>query len=284
MRLRTMWLVMMTGMLIALALPASASAAEEWGSTSKWPWSGYWWPMLSTNLNLYDDGEAMQLYDRYVYNTRGVRSNAQAWEAANHATSDAKNTWWGHCHAWAAAAILTREPPANVVRGGVNFHTNATRGLITELYYQPTFTWLSGTRNDSDATDTAAFKDIHPAWMDWLLRYYVRHYKYPFIMDVSADSQVWNFPVFAYSRNSVALAGGGERVTTRVWFSNPTSNTTGTRYFSRVYTYDLRPGTLGQWTGNSVIDHPDFAWVPTGKKAMPHVNEGIVEEIVGYDV
>lgn len=284
MRLRITWLLVLTTMAIALVMPATASAAEEWGSTSKWPWSGYWWPMLDTNLNLYDQGEAMELYDRYMLNTRGTRTNAQAWERANHSTTDAANSWWGHCHAWAAASILTREPPANVTRGGVDFHTNATRGLVTSLYYNPTFTWLSGTRNDGTDPNSAAFKDIHPAWMDWLLRYYVRYYKYPFIMDVNADSQVWNFPVFAYSRTSAPAAGGGENVTTRVWFSNPKAGVTGTQYFSRVYTYTLKPGTLGTWTGASYTDHPDFAWVPSGKRAVPHLNEGVVEEIVGYDV
>ena len=46
----------------------------------------------------------------------------------------------------------------------------------------------------------------------------------------------------------------------------------------------LKGGTLGTWTGNSAKDHPDFAWVPTGKDPSAHINEAVVEQIVGHDV
>ena len=270
---------------IVLMAPAAASAAQESGSSSKWPWSGYWWPMLSTEANMYDQGGPLQKYDAFIRGTSGYQSQSQLWEQQNHMTTNAANTWWGHCHAWAAASILTAEPPANYNSGGVHWTTNDTKGLVTELYYSPKYTWLSGRRVDSpNDTTSAAYADIAPAWMDYLLRYYVGYYKYPFIMDISANSEVWNFPVFAYNRNSTALADGSENVTTTVWYSSPDYNATGTKYFSRTYTYTLKGGTLGTWTGNSVKDHPDFAWVPTGKDASAHINEAVVEQIVGHDV
>lgn len=265
-----------------LTTPVSASAANEYGSTNKWPWSGYWWPMLENGYNLYSNNGAMQKYDQYA------GTKAQEWEKANHYTNDKANSWWGHCHAWAAAAILAPEPTA-VTRDGVNFTVNDVKGLTTALYYEPTFNWLSGVRVD-DANDksSAAYKDIAPAWMDYLLRYYVRYHKYPFIMDVNADSQVWNYPVFAYNRDSTVYAGGIEDVRTTVWFSSPDWNATGTKYFSKTYTYRLQSGTLGQWSGASVDDHPDFAWVPTGKRpgagTNPQVTEKNVEAITGLDV
>lgn len=265
---------------VLLVAPAQASAASEWGSTTKWPWTGYWWPMLNSYLNNYDDGQSMQLYDQYLEKT-GRPATAQAWEKQNHFTTEAKNDWWGHCHAWAAAAILTKEPPAQVNRQGIDFHTNAVRGLVTELYYQPTYNWLAGRRNDGNDRTSEAYKDVAPAWMDWLLRNYVGYYHYPFIMDISADSQVWNFPAFAYTRDSTKGADGTEHVKTRVWYANAVAGATGTQYFSRLYTYDIKPGQLGTWTGNSVDDHPDFAWMPTGKNAMPNVKETVVEEIIG---
>ena len=241
--------------------------------------------MLNTQTTLYDDGGPMAKYDAFYRATYGQASGAQAAEARAHSTANPANSWWGHCHAWAAAAILTREPAYNITKGGVTFNTNDTKGLVTELYYSPRYTWLSGRRVDAaNDTTSAAYQDIAPAWMDYLLRYYVGYYKYPFIMDINANSEVWNFPVFAYSRNSTALADGRENVTTTVWYSSPDYNATGTKYFSRTYTYTLQAGTGGTWTGNSVHDHPDFAWVPTGKDASAHVNEGVVEAIVGHDV
>jgi hypothetical protein len=267
--------------LVALVVTTTtASAASEYGSTSRWPWSGYWWPMLDTSLNLYDNGQAMDMYDRYMRAT-GRSSNAQAYEKANFSTSDPKNDWWGHCHAWSAASIMTRQPPSSVTRAGVTFGTDQLRGLVTKLYNSPTYTWLAGTRNDGTSTTTAAYKDVAPAWMDWLLRYYVRYYRYPFIMDINADNQVWNFPVFAYSRTSTTSTDGTEAVRTTVWYSSPDAHITGTKYFSRTYTYNLKSGTLGSWTGNSVSDHPDFAWIPTGKNPPSHISESVIEEIIG---
>ncbi|MCW2949931.1 MAG: hypothetical protein JWN41_944 [Thermoleophilia bacterium] len=269
----------------ALASPMQASAANEYGSTSKWPWSGYWWPMLENGYNLYTANGPLQKYDQYVYQTTGAMGQSQAWEKANHSTKDPANSWWGYCHAWSSAAILAPEPQA-VTRNGVNFSTNDVKGLTTALYYEPTFAWLSGTRvDDTRDNSSAAFRDIAPAWMDYLLRYYVRYYKYPFIMDVNADSQVWNYPVFAYSRDSTFDAAGVETVSTTVWYSSPDWNATGTKYFSKHYSYVLQAGTLGSWTGASVLDHPDFAWVPTGKTAgastNPYVTSSRVWAITG---
>ncbi len=263
---------------MTLITPGTASAATEYGSTNKWPWSGYWFPMLDNGYNLYSAGGPLQKYDAWA------GTQAQAWERQNHYTNDPANKWWGHCHAWAAAAILAPEPKAVG-----NFTINDTKGLAAELYYEPTFQWLSGVRvDDPNDRSSAAYQDIAPAWMDYLLRYYIRYHKYPFIMDVNADSQVWNYPVFAYNRESTQYAGGIEDVKTTVWFASPDWNVTGTKYISRTYTYRLQAGTLGQWFGSSVNDHPDFAWVPTGKRpgagTNPHVTERNVEALTGLDV
>lgn len=268
--------------LIVVVFSATAQAASEYGSASRWPWSGYWWPMYSGYKNLYDNGEALQAYDTYVQATRGTNPGSQSWESANRRTDDPANEWWGHCHAWAAASILTQEPPASLTKAGVNFDTDDLRGLVTQLYYNPKYTWLSGTRSDTNNQNSAAYKDIAPAWFDWLMRYYVGYYRYPFIMDISADSEVWNFPAFAYTRDVSTGANGSQNVTMTVWYSSPDDGVTGTRYFSRTYTYTLSNGSLGSWTGNSVTDHPDFAWLPSGKydNGSP-VKENIVEEIIG---
>lgn len=263
-------------------LPTAAQAATESGSSNKWPWSGYWWPMLENGYNLYSNNGPMQKYDQYA------GTKAQQWERSYHSTTDRSATWWGYCHALSAAAILAPEPGA-ASKNGINFTMNDTKGLVTSLYYEPTYTWLSGQRvDDPNDRSSAAYKDISPAWMDYLLRYYIRYYKYPFIMDTYTGSQVWNFPAFAYTRDSTVYAGGVEDVTTTVWFTSPEYGVSGTRYFSKTYTYRLQSGTLGQWTGNSVSDHPDFAWVPTGKTrgsdTNPHVTERNVEAITGLDV
>jgi hypothetical protein len=285
---RRLWVAIAALAITALAAPSSASAAwvgPQQGAANKTPWSGYWWPMLSTSTNLYDNGGPLQKYDSYLQNTTGTRGGAQAWEQRNHATHVAANNWWGHCHAWAAASILTNTPPANFNAGGQNWTTNDTKGLVTELYYTPKHNWLSGRRVDNpNDTTSEAYKDIAPAWMDYLLQYYVSYHKYPFIMDISANSEVWNFPVYAYRRWTWDNADGSQHVYTQVWFSSPEYNITGHKYITRTYTYLLKPGTLGQWTGDSVKDHPDFAWVPTGKTNPAHVDLNTVNRITGMNI
>ena len=64
--------------------------------------------------------------------------------------------------------------------------------------------------------------------MDYLLRYYIGYYHYPFIMDINADAEVWNFPAYAYSRSVVNNADGSQSVTTVVQYADPTYGTTGT--------------------------------------------------------
>jgi hypothetical protein len=286
---RRFWLLATTIATIAmLAMPAAAQAASatEQGSTNTWPWSGYWWPMLENGYNLYSANGPLEKYDRYLVATARP-AGAVAWERSRRSTTNKANSWWGYCHALAAAAILSPEPRA-VSRSGISFSSEDAKGLVASVYYEPTYTWLSGRRvDDPEDRSSAAYQDIAPAWMDYLLRYYIRHYRYPFIMDTHAGSEVWNFPAFAYTRTSTPVAGGAEDVRTTVWFTSPEYGVSGTRHFSKTYTYRLQPGTLGQWTGNSVHDHPDFAWVPTGKRATgtnPFVTEREVETITGLDV
>ena len=63
---RLMVIVAATVASMLFALPAAANAATEYGSTSKWPWSGYWWPMLENGYNLYSNNGPLQKYDQYA--------------------------------------------------------------------------------------------------------------------------------------------------------------------------------------------------------------------------
>ncbi len=305
MRFRSKFVALVALMVALIAVPASAQAADptsDYGSSTTWPWAGWWWPQLdSQNPNLYDDGQALSKYDQYVKATTGTAGTAQQWEKSNHFTADAKNDWWGHCHAWAAASIATKEPTQSVTKSGVTFTVDDQKGLLSELYFKPKTNWLSGTRYGYDAASTTneAFEDIAPAWMDYLLRVNLGSYKRPFIMDINADEQVWNFPAFAYSRSVWSYQDGWRWVRTTVWYSNPKLNTVGhscatsanCSYFSRTYTYWLKMAvaddgsesyaSLGQWYGDSVKNHPDFAWMPTGRADMPHVKADVVGAITG---
>jgi Transglutaminase elicitor len=265
------------------------------GAANWTPWSGHWWPTYSgNNPNMFDAGGPMAKYDQYVQNTRGQASGAQAWENQNHRTDDPELDWAGHCHAVAAASILTPVAPAGgVSRGGVEFSQDDLEGLVAALYYNPTYEMLpGGVRSNTDDVTAPEFQDMNPAWMNYLLDYYLTQNNYPFIMDTAAGAQVWNFPVFAHQSQQTSNADGTVDTTHRLWFSDAAAGEANTRYFYKDYTYklwDAGGGRMdGQWTGASVNDHPDFAWVPTGKAEgggkNPHIDESVVEEILGYGV
>ena len=61
----------------------------------------------------------------------------------------------------------------------------------------------------------------------------------------------------------------------------PRINVGGTVSDTMRYTYTLQAGTPGEWTGNSVNDHPDYIWVVTGRvRSGGRVNDGVSYNIV----
>ncbi len=269
------------------------NSTTAWSAT--YPWSGFWWPTAPARRNLYDPGEALAQYDAYVLATRGYDLGSRAWERRNHASTE---SWAGNCQAWAAAAILTREPPKDgLTRAGIRFDHDALEGLITTVYQVPGVAGFWGTRNDGPGGGTAGVDDFDPAWMDYLLRYYVGQHGSSFVMDIDAGRAVWNFPVAGYQRSMQPNGDGTWRVTTDVWFRSPDAGTAGydqDSFFRKRYEYDLwntadgRHST-GRWVS---ADHPDFAWAPGSPRARdqfgnvrnPHVDPRIVEEILGYAI
>lgn len=267
----------------------------SYGSSEQWPWSGSWWPMYEggDGPHLYDAGGPLELYDWYVWTTRGYNPDSAGWERENHQTDDPALSWAGSCHAVAAASMLVQDPPAGGIQAnGTYFSQDALEGLVTSLYFNPEFQMLpGGTRSTTDDVNSAEYQDMNPAWMDYLLQYYLSDNNYPFIMDTAAGAQVWNFPAFAYEKWTSDGGNGVQNTTTRVWYTDAAAGAATTQYFYKDYTYQLwetGDGSMdGRWVGDSYADHPDFAWVPTGRNDQgrnPNIDPAIVSEILGYQV
>jgi hypothetical protein len=273
-----------------------AEGIASQGAAANTPWSGHWWPTYNgdNNSNLYDPNGPLAKYDQYVKATTGRDSNAAAWEKQNHFTNQKQFDWAGHCHAWAAASILTKPVPAEgITKNGVHFTQDDLEGMIAAVYYNPTHQMLpGGQRSETNDPNAAEFKDMNPAWMHYLLQYYMGQHQTPFIMDTAAGAAVWNFPAFAYQMQQSDNGDGSVNFRTRVWFSDAAMGEQSTRPFYKDYTYTLwntGDGRMtGDWSGESVNEHPDFAWVPTGKSEgggkNPNVDERVVEDILGYDI
>lgn len=230
------------------------------GRSSKTPWSGYWWPMLNTYATkLYNNPGPMTRYDA----ANGTR--AYAWEKANHSTTDSANDWWGHCQAWAAAAIMEAQPPGRTFRG-IWFSQDDAEGLYAETWNTHTG-WMYGTRYNGEGTSSTAYQDVFAADFDRLVRYWIGDMKTPLMMDFTTGTAVWNYPVYAYSRSSV-ISGSKEYVTMKVTRAAPSYGVNGTSPMVVTFYYTLESGTRGRWYnpyGSSVNTHPDYLFRVGGR-------------------
>ncbi len=257
-----------TSILMAVVLAACAlvllpaAFAQDQASANHTPWSGYWWSLKEGELfRGYRPGEPapMQKYDQYA----GQGNQATSWEGSNHYLPGGQG-WEGHCHAWAAAAIMEEEPGTSQA-GGIQFNIGDNKGLITECHYQDQASF-HGTR--CNAVGDAAYADLTPQQLIDVLHMYIRDQGVPVVMDLEAGPQVWNYPVYQYqiSGNQIAIWAADDGVD---------YDFTGTQPLQKVYTF-----SGNSWVGQSVQDHPDFAWFPTvAVGGNPHVDIAKVREI-----
>ena len=239
----------------------------ETGRANKVPWSGHWWPFeAGSGMTLYEDGGPLQRYDEYVAAVRGTASNAQGWEQNNHGSGAA---WWGHCYSWAAASILEAEPEA-VTKAGVSFTQDDIEGMLAEAYSRPgQRLWGSESRA------------ITPAELDAVVRDYVGKQSRSVIMDLDPGDQIWNYPIYAYERTA-ERTGMTTKVAMTLSIAVPRLAYSGTDTDTVSFTYTLSSSGPGQWTGNSVENHPNFLWSVTnrGTSENPWVNYSVVKEIM----
>jgi|GEM_PF-1078228 len=262
------------------------------GEATPHPWSGWWWPMLDDPAyapHMYDSDGPMEKYDTYVVNGGGSNPGGNTWEYDTHRTTDPDNSWWGHCHAWAAAAILeTTEPTTSKTKRGVDFAIGDQKGLLTECHYDdPVNGDFWGTRYNGPDDD---INDIYPHDFHNVLLDEIGADSTSVVMDTCATEQVWNYPAYMYSMKYDPDIGDPSKthVTCTVWFAddNVDPDYVGTDSFTKTYYYYLTGGTSnptgGAWEGDSVNDHPDFVWHPESQQADEGcpLNYNTVKEIV----
>ena len=260
----------------SLASPPAASATHS-GTAARTPWTGYWWPQLSTyTYKLYNNPGPMTKYDQ------ATGSTSYSWEYSNHRTTDTTKSWWGHCQAWAAASIMEPQPSAKTVNG-VSFSQDDVEGLYSETWTRHTG-YMYGTRCYSCTTDSEAYKDIYPADFDRQVRYWIGQQQTPLYMDFTTGHEVWNYPIYAYSRSST-WSGNKEYVTMKVWRANTYYDYSGTSYSTKTFYYTLESGTTGKWSnpyGSSVNSHPDYMIKVTGRSSNygnPYVSPLVLDSL-----
>lgn len=256
---------------------SSAGSGTDSGQLpeAKMVWSSWYWPMKdSLNPNLYDNNEAMSSYDLYVGNSS---SGAQEWEYNQHGPPLNPAGWWGHCHAWAAAACWENQPVQSKTLGDVTFRIRDRKGLMIEAYY-----------NSADGSDYELFQNDPSPGSFW--RYLQNEIagKAPlhgeavgFVGELYYGDQIWNHPIYAYE---VEYTGSGT-VSGKITISYATdfepfmadatslSSDTLTYYFKDVVLSDSTPVDSGTWiledsslpsaaASNYSHHRPDAIWRP----------------------
>lgn len=261
------------------SLAGTARSAEDSGSASAYPWSGYWWAHSEGGLT-----GPLSKYDK-VYSTK-----ASVWEASAHPASAAQE-WFGHCHAWSAAAVTEKEPRENRNFRNTQFSIGDQKGLICALHAQDEATSYGDRYGDGNGSEDRS--DLTPDEVWRLLQLYVKQRNIPLIFDLEAGQEVWNYPVYQYQVTYEPAGDGWYNGTMQLVFADDdvTQDYLGTQPGIYTYTFRMRfqGGSVvagsGQWTGESVEDHPDFAWYPYVARAEnPHVDVDKVAQIVGFAV
>jgi hypothetical protein len=276
------WYIMVRGYAAGTAtLTASYGNSPDNGTDSgqlpadKMVWSSWYWPMKdSLNPNLYDNNEAMYRYDLYA----GGSSDAQRWEYNHHGPPQNPAGWWGHCHAWAAAACWEKQPVQSKTLNGVTFRIRDRKGLMIAAYNNSangsSYEFI---QNDPGPglfwrylqNEIAGKNPIHGEAVGFIGELYY------------GDDQVWNHPIYAYE----AEYSGSGTVTGKVtiWYatdfqpymadSTSLYSDTLTYYFKDVVlngstptdsgTWILEDGSLPSATAANYSSHrPDAIWRP----------------------
>ncbi|MEW5760920.1 MAG: pre-peptidase C-terminal domain-containing protein, partial [Candidatus Thermoplasmatota archaeon] len=253
-------------------------ASQHFEATSaKIPWSGYWWPMM-------DDGiyEPISKYDQYIVSKGLPDPKLREVEKREHGRTDDTESWWGHCHAWAAASIVEDEPTQPVTANGITFTVGDQKGLLTEIYWSPKSDLTNGgTRYNGgnswwgggDVNDIYP-KDFHTNILKW-----IGNWRKAIVADIVADVQVWNHPLYAYSMdiedNPSDSSKKNVTVTVKYVSDGVDKDYVGTVSFDKTYRYWLKfkNGAIvdsawhkgsEKWEGNNSNAHPDFLWSAVG--------------------
>lgn len=118
-------------------------------------------------------------------------------------------TWYGICHAWAAAAIMEPEPKCNVEKNGVTLRPLDIKALMSQVYDSADVDVLfTGSR--FDGPDYPEYTDEYGRYEDPTRRsigagfFHIAvanimgKHKKSFILDVASNSEVWNQPMRDY--------------------------------------------------------------------------------------
>ncbi|HUT93089.1 MAG TPA: DUF4384 domain-containing protein [Thermoguttaceae bacterium] len=266
-----------------LACVQATEAAVEEGAAKHTPWSGYWWPIAR--------GEMLGPLGKYDYLTG---ANSAQWERGAHPPGPNVPQWHGYCHAWSAAAILEKEPnrPKTARASGgsraLSLSIGDQKGLFSVSHAQDVANHYGDRFGDGAGSEDP--HDLEPCTLWEILRTHIKQQKVALVMDLEPGPEVWNYPVYAYRVQYSPSGGGWQDAQLALWAADdavpPDHVGTLVHYQTYNFRFRLYNGSIvtgsGQWVGQSLQSHPDFAWYPyVVMPENPYVDYQRVKQIVG---
>ncbi len=131
------------------------------------------------------------------------------YEVLKHGTAQfGIESWFGHCNAWAAAAIMEPEPRHPTTVSEIPFTAGDAKAYLTEVYMELNSSFYGSRNNwheDEESREAIDFQDVTPAAFHILFADLVGNKDKGFVIDRYTGSQVWNQPVRAYRAKAEAL-------------------------------------------------------------------------------
>jgi hypothetical protein len=183
------------------------------------------------------------------------------------------DSWWGHCNAWAAAAIMEPEPRYNTEVDGIEFTIADVKAYLTENWMEHRSSFI-GSRANSDpesgedwADLPVAYKDMTPAQFHIYTADQIGLKDKSFVIDRYTGDQVWNHPMRAYRTRLEALYEN-EDTPERVEVFQTTYDFQGTG----------RERSLGERDVYRVLATTTIHWMDDGVPHMTLTAESVNEE------
>jgi hypothetical protein len=221
--------------LMSSNLQYGLSALPRSGQSDVVPWAGTYWPAYLDSINYrwngastdspakkyekafglsgVEDAVSAQFgVDAWSYRTACTQSsNCRSSEAcakrAGASSGYCIPTWFGVCHAWAAASMLLPEPRFPVTVNGVTFKVNDIKALVTIVHDKVNLRFVSGRCNDNASAiawdsngrpASAVCRDTNPGTFHVLLANYLGILRKTFLYDRIFDNEVWNQPIRSF--------------------------------------------------------------------------------------
>nr|WP_320051358.1 hypothetical protein [uncultured Desulfuromonas sp.] len=234
---------------VVIVLMFSAMAQAETGVATRAAWSGYWWPYnyggLATGYDYRGNPAPLEKYEQLVDGYLSGRLVDPYLD--RYYDADAPG-WYGLCYAWAAASSFETEPSRPSVHDNILFRVGDKKGLLT----------LAHTDDDNLSGEGDQPEQFH----QWLIEK-IGEQKLIFYADLDASEEVWSYPIYAYVMEMADRDGAQQDVEVTITYAGDfvTRDFIGTDIYHQRYTYTLYYNdddeiVDGEWTGDSVDDHP----------------------------